>query len=143
MKGNRKSGERSPTPSGRPIAALLLGLALAALLIGGSMATPSRADEGSGPDTLSPIAPEQPVRDPLAELDIFEMPSAAGEQYLMERAGLAPGPSGHFTIPEEGDRVRVYAAQGEYRATGQSDAGMTAVYPNGFEVLADEKPARE
>ena len=52
-------------------------------------------------------------------------------------AGLTPGPSGHFTIPEKGDQIRVYAAQGKYLATGQEDEGMTAVYPNGFEVLEE------
>lgn len=57
--------------------------------------------------------------------------------------GLAPGPSGHFTIPKENDRIRVYAARGEYRATGQTDRGMTAVYPNGISVLEEGQKASE
>jgi hypothetical protein len=52
-------------------------------------------------------------------------------------AGLSPGPSGHFAIPKEGQRIRVHAARGRYRPTGQEDRGMTAVYPNGFEVLPE------
>lgn len=53
-------------------------------------------------------------------------------------AGLVPGPSGHFLIPEKGDTVRVYAAQGRYRPTGQTDRGMTVVYPNGMSQLEND-----
>jgi hypothetical protein len=58
-------------------------------------------------------------------------------------AGLTPGPSGHFTIPEEGDQIRAYAVKGKYGATGQDDRGMTAVYPNGFLMLDKEENAGE
>lgn len=58
-------------------------------------------------------------------------------------AGLTPGPGGHFTIPEEGDQIRAYAVKGKYRATGQDDRGMTAVYPNGFEVLEEAENGGE
>lgn len=57
--------------------------------------------------------------------------------------GLVPGPSGHFTIPEEGDQVRVHAAQGHYGPMGQDDRGMSAVYPNGFTVLKAEPVTEE
>lgn len=59
---------------------------------------------------------------------------------LKERgaAGLAPGPSGHFALPQEGQHVRVHAARGRYRPTGQDDRGMTAVYPNGFGLLEQQ-----
>jgi len=48
--------------------------------------------------------------------------------------GLVPGPSGH-SIPDEGQRVRVYLARGKYSPTGQNDRGFAVVYPNGFETL--------
>jgi hypothetical protein len=54
-------------------------------------------------------------------------------------AGVVPGPSGHFSLPEQGDKVRVYAAQGRYPPTGQTDRGMTVVYPNGVLVLEDDE----
>jgi hypothetical protein len=49
--------------------------------------------------------------------------------------GLVPGPSGHFEIPAEGARVRVYLAKGKYSPTGQTDNGWAVVYPNGVETL--------
>jgi hypothetical protein len=50
-------------------------------------------------------------------------------------SGLVPGPSGHFDIPKEGDRVRAFIAKGKYGPTGQADNGSTLVYPNGIEKL--------
>jgi len=49
--------------------------------------------------------------------------------------GLVPGPSGHFGIPKEGEKVRAFVAKGKYGATGQSDNGYSVVYPNGIENL--------
>ena len=46
-----------------------------------------------------------------------------------------PGPSGHGPIPKAGDRVRAYVAKGECGPTLQEDNGITAVYPNGFQIL--------
>ncbi len=49
--------------------------------------------------------------------------------------GLVPGPSGHFEIPVQGERIRAFVAKGKYSPTGQEDNGMSLVYPNGIEKL--------
>ncbi len=58
--------------------------------------------------------------------------------WRVQQRGLGfflPGPSGHFAVPKAGDLVRVWLARGSYRPTGQTDLGLTALYPNGFERL--------
>ena len=50
-------------------------------------------------------------------------------------SGARPGPSGHFGIPKEGERVRAFLARGKYSPTGQTDNGWAVVYPNGIESL--------
>lgn len=49
--------------------------------------------------------------------------------------GRVPGPSGHFGIPAQGEKVRAYVARGKYSATAQDDRGTAVVYPNGIESL--------
>jgi hypothetical protein len=47
-------------------------------------------------------------------------------------SGPVPGPSGHFDIPKEGERVRAFLEKGK---KGSADRGSTLVYPNGIEKL--------
>lgn len=49
--------------------------------------------------------------------------------------GATPGPSGHNSIPDTGDRVRAYVAHGPYAPTAQKDRGWAVVYPNGIAIL--------
>ena len=51
----------------------------------------------------------------------------------------APGPSGHGPIPRTGDLVRAWLARGKYPATRQTDRGYAVLYPNGIEVLIDDR----
>ncbi len=51
---------------------------------------------------------------------------------------ITPGASGHGPIPVAGHHVRAYVAKGPYGPTGQEDQGLSAVYPNGFEILDPE-----
>jgi hypothetical protein len=50
-------------------------------------------------------------------------------------AGALPGPSGHFGIPRDGEKVRAFLARGRYSPTGQTDQGWAVVYPNGIDKL--------
>jgi hypothetical protein len=50
-------------------------------------------------------------------------------------SGPVPGPSGHSDIPSAGEQVRAFLAKGKYAPTGQTDNGLTLVFPNGIEKL--------